>query len=133
MKRRGRWWRRGVQVAELEGTFRVLKALLEQYAPSMHASHDTPTFYMLEGDPVPNLSRAMRFGGVELRKSVVTFHLLPVYTHPELLSGISDELRRRMQTKSSFDFVRPERELLLELSGIVDRSFDLYRSLGWIA
>ncbi len=119
-------------MADLDGTFRVLKALLEQYAPRLHTSHDSPSLYLLEGDPVASLSRPIRFGGVEMRKSVVTFHLLPVYTHPELLSGISDELRRRMQTKSSFDFVRPERELLLELSAIIDRSFDLYCSLGWI-
>ncbi len=48
------------------------------------------------------------FGGVEIKKSYVSAHLIPVYAYPDLLDGISAELRRRMQGKSCFNFKRIE-------------------------
>jgi hypothetical protein len=117
---------------DLDGTFRVLKGLLEQYAPRLHATQDSATFYMLDGEYVPEFNRPMGFAGVQIRRAFVSFHLMPVYSHPELLSGISDSLRKRLHGRSSFNFVRPERDLLVELSALVDRSFALYERLGWV-
>ncbi|HTU68871.1 MAG TPA: hypothetical protein VMF11_01005 [Candidatus Baltobacteraceae bacterium] len=117
---------------DFEGTFRVLRALLEPYAPRLHAAQDTASFYMLDGEYVPAFKRAMPFGGVQIRRAYVSFHLLPVYSHPELLGRISDALRRHLHGKSCFNFVRPERELLVELSALVDAGFDLYARLGWV-
>jgi hypothetical protein len=45
---------------------------------------------------------------------------------------VSDALKKRMQGRSSFNFVRPERELLVELSALVDTGFRLYERLGWV-
>ena len=117
---------------DFAGTFRVLKALLIPYAARLHAAQDTDTFYMLDGEYVPDFKRAMPFGGVQIRRAYVSFHLLPVYSHPELLGSASDALKKRMQGKSSFNFVRPERELLVELSALVDSGFSLYERLGWV-
>ncbi|HUA08532.1 MAG TPA: hypothetical protein VMA98_04605 [Candidatus Acidoferrales bacterium] len=117
---------------DFPGTFRVLKALLAPYAPRLHASQDSETFYMLDGEYVAAFKRKVLFGGVQIRRAYVSFHLMPVYTHPELLGTVDDGLKKRMQGKSCFNFVRPERELLVELSALVDRSFDLYERLGWI-
>jgi hypothetical protein len=119
-------------VADLEGTFRVLKAMLAQYEPRLHASQDTPTFYMLDGEYVAEFKRPMSFAGVQIRRAFVSFHLLPIYSHPELLSNISDPLRKRLAGRTSFNFTRPERELLVELSALVDRGFELYERLGWV-
>jgi hypothetical protein len=117
---------------DFTGTFAVLKGLLVPYAPRLHPTHDTDTFYMLDGEYVSDFKRAMTFGGVQIRRAYVTFHLLPVYSHPELLSSVTDALKKRMQGRSSFNFVRPERELLVELSGLVDAGFGLYERLGWV-
>jgi hypothetical protein len=118
---------------DLQGTFRVLKGLLAHYAPRLHASEDSETLYMLECGYVPEMKRSMAFAGVQIRRSFVSFHLLPIYSHPELLSGISDALRKRLAGRTSFNFVRPERDLLVELSALADRGFHLYEELGWIA
>jgi hypothetical protein len=117
---------------DFRGTFAVLKALLTPYAPRLHAAADTETFYMLDGEYVPDFKRAMRFGGVQIRRAYVAFHLLPIYSHPELLGSTSDALKKRMQSRSCFNFVRPERELLVELSALVEAGFSLYERLGWV-
>ena len=117
---------------DFPATFAVLKALLVPYAARLHPSQDTATFYMLDGEYVAAFKRTMFFGGVQIRRAYVSFHLMPVYTNPELLSGVSDALKKRMQGKSCFNFVRPERELLLELSALVERGFNLYERLGWV-
>ncbi len=117
---------------DFPGTFRVLKGLLVPYAPRLHASQDTDSFYMLDGEYAAAFKRTMFFGGVQIRRAHVSFHLMPVYTNPELLSSVSDALKKRMQGKSCFNFVRPERELLVELSGLVDRGFALYERFGWV-
>jgi len=114
------------------GTFRVLKGLLAPYATRLHASQDSETFYMLDGEYVADFKRTMPFGGAQIRRAYVSFYLLPIYSHPELLGAISDPLRRRVQGRAAFNFVRPERELLVELSALVDRGFELYERLGWV-
>ena len=117
---------------DFPGTFRVLKALLAPYASRLHPSQDSETFYMLDGEYVADFKRQVFFGGVQIRRAYVSFHLMPVYTHPELLSAVNDALKKRMQGKSCFNFVRVERDLLVELSALVDRGFELYERLGWI-
>ncbi|HUN29348.1 MAG TPA: hypothetical protein VMV65_06055 [Alphaproteobacteria bacterium] len=117
---------------DFHGTFAVLKGLLLPYAPRLHPAQDSDTFYMLDGEYVSDFKRAMPFGGVQIRRAYVTFHLLPIYSHPELLGSVSDALKKRVQGRSSFNFVRPERELLVELSALVDAGFELYERLGWV-
>jgi hypothetical protein len=117
---------------DFPGTFRVLKGLLVPYASRLHATQDTDSFYMLDGEYATEFKRTMFFGGVQIRRAYVSFHLMPIYTNPELLGSISDALKKRMQGRSCFNFIRPERELLVELSALVDRSFALYERLGWV-
>lgn len=52
------------------------------------------------------------------KKSQVAYHLMPVYVHPELLTDLSPELRRRMQGKSCFNFTKVDRDLFAELGAL---------------
>jgi hypothetical protein len=63
----------------------------------------------------------------------VSFHLMPVYIFPELLDGMSPELRRRMQGKSCFNFTAPDPELLSELTELTNAGFARYREAGYVA
>ena len=120
------------EARDFQATFRVLKALFAPYAPRLHATQDTDAFYMLDGEYSAQFKRTMFFGGVQIRRAYVSFHLMPIYTNPELLSRVSDTLKKRMQGKSCFNFVRPDRELFVELSALVERGFALYERLGWV-
>lgn len=117
---------------DFRGTFRVLKALFEPYAPRLHATTDDAGAYMLDGAYVAAFNRVMTFGGVQIRRDYVSFYLMPVYSHPELLGRTSDALKKRMHGKTHFNFVQPDRELLVELSALVDTGFALYERLGWV-
>jgi hypothetical protein len=117
---------------DLQTTFRVLKGVLAQYVPRLHVTQDTPTSFLLDGEYVEAFKRPMRFAGVQIRRAFVAVDVMPVYSHPELLGGISDPLRKRLQGRAAFTFVRPERELLVELSALIDRGFTLYEELGWV-
>ena len=44
--------------------------------------------------------------GTRVGKSYVSYYLMPVYGLPELVDGISPELKRRMQGKACFNFTR---------------------------
>jgi hypothetical protein len=118
-------------VRDLHGTFRVLRALLDPYASRLQVTADTETRYDL-GGYVEEFKRPLVFGSVSVRRNFVSFHLMPVYSHPELIGRISDRLRRRMQGKSCFNFIQPDSELFAELSTIVDAGFKLYESIGWV-
>jgi hypothetical protein len=117
---------------DLRGTFTVLKGLLVPYASRLHTTQDSEYFYMLDGEYAAEFKRTMFFGGVQIRRAYVSLHLMPVYTNPELLGAVSDALKKRMQGRSCFNFVRPERDLLVELSALIDRGFVLYERLGWV-
>ena len=68
------------------------------------------------------------FGGVEIRKNYVSYHLFAVYMFPELLKNISPELKKRMQGKSCFNFKKEDDELFAELKGLTESCFKKYKS-----
>ena len=53
--------------------------------------------------------------GTRLCARYVSYYLMGVYAMPELLDGMSPELRRRMQGKSCFNFSAVDERLLGEL------------------
>jgi hypothetical protein len=113
-------------------TFAGLKALFAPYAPHLTVTADDATTYMLEGAYSSAMKRAMFFGGVRHGKSYVSVYLMPVYTNPELLSPISDRLRKRMQGKSCFNFNQPEPDLFADLALLVHAGFKNYVARGYI-
>jgi hypothetical protein len=46
----------------------------------------------------------------------VSYYLMPVYVDPCLLDGISENLKRRMQGKSCFNFTETDQPLFKELT-----------------
>ena len=72
------------------------------------------------------------FGGVEIKKNYVSAHVMPVYAHPELLDGISAELRKRMQGKSCFNFKKLDEPLVAELGALIDRGAARFAADGRI-
>ena len=71
-------------------------------------------------------------GGVRrpspIKKKYVSFYLMPVYMYPELLEGITPELRKRMQGKSCFNFKRVDESLFEELGALTSRGFEKFKS-----
>ena len=71
-----------------------------------------------------------QFGGVEVKKNYVSAHLMPVYTHPDLLDQASPALRKRMQGKSCFNFKALDEPLMAELGELIDRGAARFKADG---
>ena len=122
----------GVMSSTFSATFTQLKALFAPYAERLMTSADTESNYMLDGEYVSEFKRPMFFGGVRRGRAYVSFFLMPIYSNPELLGKMSDELRRRMQGKSCFNFTKVEPELFAELEKLVHAGFECYERLNYV-
>ena len=72
------------------------------------------------------------FGAVQVKKSYVSFHLMPVYLKPELLASASPELKSRMQGKSCFNFSAVEPKLFKELTALTKAGYGSYKEQGFV-
>lgn len=100
--------------------FSALRKVLAACAKGLKPTADGPKAYSLNTPYSAKWKKELFFGGVEVRKNYVSFHLFPVYMYPDLLDGISDALRARMQGKSCFSFRAPAPELFRELAALTE-------------
>ncbi len=108
-----------VNLAELEAE---LRAILLPYEDVLEASE-------IDGMEVlrrPGAKAHDWFAGVRQKGGTVTFMLLPMHTHPELLEAVSPELRKRKAGASVLTLLAGDDVLIPELEILVQRSFDAY-------
>ena len=95
--------------------FHRLKAIFKPYAKKMDLAADNRTYYLLNTRYIMKNKKPLCFGAVRLGKNYVSFYLMSVYASPDLLKGMSPELKRRMQGKSCFNFKEVDEKLFQEL------------------
>ena len=103
--------------------FEHLKNILEPFAPKLTVTADTMSAYSLDGPYSEKWKKELFFGSAQLKKNYVSFYLMPVYMYPDLLEGISPELKKHMQGKSCFNFKKVEPELFEELAKLAEKSY----------
>lgn len=118
--------------ATLAATFAELSELFAPYRSSLIAKADEPDNLYLETPPSAKYPAGLYFGAVKIGERYVSFHLMPVYTNPELLENISPALRKRMQGKSCFNFTRPDPSLFSDLASLTAAGFNQFRTAGLI-
>jgi hypothetical protein len=111
--------------ADFASAFAALKNILEGCSSRMAVTDDTPAVYSLTSRKPSRYpqhkGQPMWFGSVRLGKAYVSFHLMPLYMNPPLLSRVSPALKKRMQGKTCFNFkAAPDAELLDELKRLVE-------------
>ncbi len=113
--------------------FSRLKATLEPYTPHLLVTEDEPASYMLYALASTKYPKGLMFGGVQIKKNYVSHHPMPVYAFPDLLDGLSEPLRQRMQGKSCFNFTAItaiDDGPMAELEALTARGFERYRRGG---
>lgn len=110
-------------------TFTQLKSILEKYEPNLTLLHNKSDNYYLNTPTTETNQKPEFFGAVQIKKSYVAVHLMPTYYYPELLDNISEELKKRMQGKSCFNFKDIDDKLFEELNSLTKSCFDKYKSL----
>ena len=114
---------------EKEQIFKKLRANLKNLNLDLAVLHNKEDNYYLNTKPTEINAKATFFAAVQIKKSYVAYHLMPVYYHPELVDSISPELRKKMQGKSCFNFKKIDDDLFEELDGLTKSSFDKYKAL----
>lgn len=115
---------------ESEIVFEILKDILKPYEKQLQVVYDKPDNYYLHTPPSDKNKKGEFFGAVQIKKSYVAFHLMPIYYNPDLLTGISHELKNKMQGKSCFNFTSGQKGLFNELAALTKTSFDDYKAKG---
>ena len=111
-------------MADLEATFRALRKVMEPFAAGLARETDTDTELYLE----QRLERGKpsTFGAVQLKKNYVSYHLVPLYTDPDLLGAVSPELKKRMQGKACFNFKTADPALFGELAALTGAALERF-------
>jgi hypothetical protein len=110
--------------------FERLKSILEPYAKGLTVTVNTADTYSLDGPYSEKWKKELFFGSAQVRKNYVSFYLMPVYMYPDLLKGISPELKKHMQGKSCFNFKKVEPELFKELAALTKKGHEQFMKEG---
>lgn len=117
--------------ARLADVFAALRPVYAAYAGRCVVLHDEPGKYYLATHEVrPKDGYRTWLGGVEIKKKFVSAHLMPVYAHPDLLDGVPEPLRARMQGKSCFNFSSIDAAVLRAFAALVKRGVDRFAKDG---
>jgi hypothetical protein len=107
--------------------FEELKNILKSYEGHLTLKADTSDSYYLDGPYSEKWKQELFFGSAQIKKNYVSFYLMPVYMYPELLKGISPELKKHMQGKSCFNFKKVEPGLFAELAELTRRGAEKFK------
>jgi hypothetical protein len=110
-----------------------LKTMLVKFAHDSLEGFEKSADYELIGPPTPvSRGKPVWFGAVRMGKRYVSYHLMPVYVFPDLLDGISPQLKKRMQGKSCFNFTHVDDVLFQELEVLTERSHARFKEVGFL-
>jgi hypothetical protein len=112
---------------QFEAVFERLKGILQPYEPHLLVHADGSTDYTLNTPYIAQFKKEVFFGGVQIKKNDVSYHLMPVYVFPTLLDCISPELKKRMQGKSCFNFTSINEAAFDELARLTERGFERFK------
>jgi hypothetical protein len=114
--------------ANFPQVFSALRDILKRHAGKLVVTEDTASCYRLEGGMHPTHKKPFPIAWVAVGKGYVSFHHMGVYARPDLLKGVSKELKARMQGKSCFNFTSADPALFAELEELTVRAFEAFRN-----
>ena len=106
--------------------FEELKSILKPYSSKLIVKVDTSEGFSLDGPYSEKWKKELFFGAAQIKKSYVSFYLMPVYMCPDLLKNISPELKKHMQGKSCFNFKKIDKSLFDELAQLTKQGFEFF-------
>lgn len=109
-----------------------LRSILQPYEAHLTLTSTGSNEYSLDTSYILPNKKPLFFASVQPRKNYVSFYLMPVYVFPELLNGITDALRKRMQGKSCFNFKKSDPTLMAELAALTRAGYERYKAAGFV-
>ncbi len=105
---------------------------MDPYASELDCKRNDASQLYLDTNHIQKNKKPLFFGAVQVKKSYVSFHLMPVYLKPALLQDISESLKARMQGKSCFNFNKVDERLFTELASLTEASYASYEEQGFV-
>jgi hypothetical protein len=118
--------------ADFAATFTALKKLLTPVPRELRVLSDNPTKYELVTKANSWRGGPMWFAGINVKKSYVSFHLLPLYVCPEVAKSVAPELKKRMQGKACFNFRTPDDAQFAQLRQLTKVGLEAYKKKKWL-
>lgn len=118
--------------SDLAPVYAELRKVLASFAANLETKRDDDAELYMDARHVQKNKKPLFFAAVQLKKSYVSFHLMPVYLNPELLASVSPELKARMQGKSCFNFTASDAGLFKELAALTQAGYDSYAQQGFV-
>ncbi len=112
--------------------FVQLRDLMKPHVQNLEIKTDTEDTLYVDTKHLQKNKKPLYFGGVQLKKSYVSYHLMPVYLKPELVADLSPALAARMKGKSCFNFTKMDETLLKELDALTQKCVASYQAQGFI-
>lgn len=117
---------------DFQDVYERLKGILKPYDQSLVLAENGPNSYFLNTKKVEKYKKELLFGSAVIKKNYVSYYLFPVYVFPDLLEGISPELKKRMQGKSCFNFTKVQEAEMNELQQLTQRGYERYRQEAFV-
>jgi len=105
-----------IAAADFPGAFAGLREMLQPYEAKLHARENTEVSYYLERPASTPHEKPAFFAATKINKNYVSIHLMAAYCFPELLMGMSPDLKKHQQGKACFNFTAPDAKLFRELA-----------------
>lgn len=115
-----------------EKAYNALRKILYRWAPPMVVAVNEPDHYKIDTRFRRKSGRPLNFGSVRVRKTYISFVVMPIYVNPELAASLSPALRAHRQGKSCFNFNAPDEKLFAELKTLVRAGYEDYVKRGYI-
>ena len=117
---------------DLDPVFTELREIMAPYAASLVCTRDDAQELYVNTSHLMKNNKPLFFGAVQLKKTYVSFHLMPLYVKPELLTSVSPALKARMQGKSCFNFSTIDPALFEELDALTQSAYASYQEQGFV-
>jgi hypothetical protein len=118
--------------SEFQAAFDALRDILRRHAGGMIVQTDTPTEFIVATRSLAPNGKSMWFGCVSVKKTAVTYHLMPLYFNPRLQATVAPELLSRQQGKTCFNFKRPDAALFELLDDLTRRGREAWGRHGML-
>jgi hypothetical protein len=102
---------------EFEHIFAQLRDIMLAAAPGMVTTDDTPTNFTLKTTWIEARTKQPAwFGWIAIKKSYVAYHVMPLYSLPELNDVVPASLAQRRQGKTCFNFKKSDPALFEDIA-----------------
>lgn len=116
--------------SDFQVVFDRLRGIMRSLEPKLVLKHDKPGDYSLDTHFKRKDGYIYWFGGVQIKKNYVSYHLMPAYD-TDLLAGVSENLKKRMQGKTCFNFKAVDETLFAELEELTHKGFERIEKDGY--